>query len=339
MLIDTENPSSFPSTMQDIIYDYLVEHLSSVEAKIKGTSLEYDSDVRCAIEDYLRPIKAEPLYRQLRGIMDRNNIVCYHATKVLNCKQIIEDGLRVNEWNRYSVSIRKTLNELNAADVDRAIECIHKEYERKYELNGVEPQICFFSGLHLADGGEFIGYDQFCENIGGELARWALRDAMPKTYQLLKNNGKQLIVKFFLPFLDIANYQQDMVLYQFVCYYAAKYFWGWDYTVQYDGSTYKNIAPNQILELIQYSTGAPPSGSSVMSKDSTVLPGIRIIIRSLRPRSRVSIFSRRVTLRHLTTPPFCGSLDTLIFSLCLMAFILSGRLLFLLLPKYSQEKG
>ena len=29
----------------------------------------------------------------------------------------------------------------------------------------------------------------------------------------------------------------------------------------------------------------------------------------------------------------------LIFSLCLMAFILSGRLLFLLLPTYGQEKG
>lgn len=252
MLIDTESPSTFPSAMQDIIYGYIVDNLSSVEAKIKAALPENNSDVRCAIEDYLRPTKAELLYRQLWEIMEENNLICYHATKVLERQQFIEDGLRVNEWNRYSASIRNSLESLNAPDVDRAVECIHKEYERKYNLIGVEPQIYFFSGLLMADEGNFAGYDQFCQNIGGELARWALKDAMPETYQLLKNSGRQLIVKFSLPFQDIAAYQQDAVLYQFVCHYAAKCFWNRKYTVRYDGSTHKDIAPNQILEIIEY---------------------------------------------------------------------------------------
>lgn len=117
---------------------------------------------------------------------------------------------------------------------------------------GFRSSALFFSSLDLVDGGNFAGYDQYCQNIGGELARWALADTLPEACQILKRNGSQLIVKFSLPFRDIATYQQDTILYQFVCYYAAKYFWGWDYAVQYDGITYKDVAPNHILELIEY---------------------------------------------------------------------------------------
>lgn len=252
MLIEADNPSTYPCIAQNVVYQYISNNHSSVEEQIKGKTVQNDSDIRCAIENYLSPYKAETLYGDLLSIMAENEIVCYHATKVLDCQQIREHGLKVNEWSGYSRMLCKVLNDLNVKDVDKAIERVHNEYERKYGHLGITPQLCFFSGLSLADGGDFAGYDQFCQNIGGELARWALKDTMPEAYQALKRNGSQMIVKFCLPFSDIAHYQQDSIVYQFVCYYAAKYFWGWDYAVQYDGTTYKDIVPNHIIELIEY---------------------------------------------------------------------------------------
>ena len=252
MLIDTENPSTYPSAMQETVYQYIADNLSHIEAQVKENIVENDSDVRCAIENYLSPFKAESLYAQLLKNMAEHEMICYHATKALDQKQIMKSGLRASKWSLYSVSLRKTLEVLGAEDVDSIIDCVHKEYERKHQPVNYKPQLCFFSGLNFADGGDYAGYDQFCQNIGGELARWALKDTMPKAYYLLKNNGIQLIVKFILPFADIAAYQQETILYQFVCYYAAQYFWGWKYTVQFEGRTSKDISPEQILELIEY---------------------------------------------------------------------------------------
>lgn len=252
MLIEADNPSTYPHIMQSVVYQYISDNLSSVEAQIKEKTLDNDSDVHCAIENYLLPYKAESLYHDLLKIVTDYEIACYHATKVLDRRQISDHGLKVNEWSGYSEVLRKALDDLNVEDADEVMECVHKEYERKYGCVGFDPRLCFFSSLDLVDGGNFAGYDQFCQNIGGELARWALADTLPEAFQILKRNGSQLIVKFSLPFRDIATYQQDTILYQFVCYYAAKYFWGWDYAVQYDGMTYKNVAPNHILELIEY---------------------------------------------------------------------------------------
>lgn len=252
MLIDSENPSTYPFEMQDAVYQYIVKYLLPIEGEIRKKPLRYDNDVRCAIENYLQPFKADELYQKLYGIILDKEIVCYHATKVYDCNQILKKGLQTNDWNRYSISMRETLSHLKVLNVDEVIKCIHKEYKRKYSIDNRQPQICFFSGLQLADGEDSAGYDQFCENIGGELARWALQETLPNVFNTLKNNGDQVIIKFKLPFLDIVDYQKEIILYQFISYYAAKYFWNWDYTVAFDGATNKDVAPDQILEIIQY---------------------------------------------------------------------------------------
>ena len=253
MLIEIEKPATYPNAMQTMIYQYIKENLVCVEEQIRKKTLEYDCDVLCAIEDYLLYTKAESLYNQLFEIMNDKEIVCYHATKVLDRRQLIENGLRVNDWNGYSELMRKVLLTLGDPNVDKAIEYIHDEYDRKLNSNNnVMPNICFFSGLNLLNFDNIAGFDQFCQNMGGELARWALKENLPETYQLLKNNGIQLVVKFRLPFRDIAYFRQEIILYQFVSYYAAKYFWEWNYSVKFDGITFKNVSPQQILELIDY---------------------------------------------------------------------------------------
>ncbi|OUQ62831.1 hypothetical protein B5E53_17015 [Eubacterium sp. An11] len=248
MLIDTEKVSSYPEAMRKAVCQYIRANLHAVEKEIQTKTIEKDFDVRCAIENYLRECKAELLYRELSKIMSDCTIVCYHATKVLCRAQIMENGLRVNECEEYSKAMREVLMALGASNIEESMGYIRKEYERKY----VKPQLCFFSGVQLINGLEFPGYDQFCENIGGELARWALREKQPETYKMLRNNGIPFIVKFGLRFRDIANYQQDSILYQFVSYYAAQYFWNWNYSIKFDGITYKNVAPQQILEMIDY---------------------------------------------------------------------------------------
>lgn len=252
MLIDSENPSTYPLEMQDDVYQYIAKCLSSIEKQIKKIPLNYDSDVRCAIEDYLRPFKADELYQKLLRIMSDTELICYHASKVYDCNQILERGLHTNDWDRYSAFMRETLVALGSTNIDDTIKRIHKEYNRKYAFADRQPQLYFFSGLQLADGGDSAGYDQFCENIGGELARWALKDTMPEVFQLLKNNGVQVIIKFKLPFADIVDYQKEIIIYQFISYYAAKYFWNWDYSVEFDGATNRDVAPEQILDIIEY---------------------------------------------------------------------------------------
>lgn len=35
-----------------------------------------------------------------------------------------------------------------------------------------------------------------------------------------------------------------------ICYYAAKYFWSWQYNIEFNGITHKNVNKDQIIELM-----------------------------------------------------------------------------------------
>ena len=248
MLIDIENPLTYPTEIQKLIHHYIKNQLGQYENIIKERKIEYDGDVQCAIEEYLLPYKAPILYEQLSRIMKSHDLICYHATKVLNQQIIFDYGLKTNDWKEYSCLMKQALISLNVRNIQEVIQCVYKTYNDKYSING-KPQLCFFSGLKLLRKREF---DQFCQNIGGELARWSLEEKMPNIYQLLAENGIELIVKFKLSFSDVANHQQESIIYCFICYYAAKYFWSWHYNIEFDGITYKSINKDQIMELIHY---------------------------------------------------------------------------------------
>lgn len=219
---------------------------------LRFNAIEYEIDVRCAIEDYVGPYKAGALYNELVDIMKDYEIIVYHSTKVLNKACFINDGLQPNEWNWYEKTLTKTLKELAVGeeDLNKAINLIKHEYDRKYIDR--EPALCFFSDLSLIDDGESAGYEQFCENIGGELARRALKEKEPSIYKVLKDNGEQIIVKFKLSFLDIVWYQRDSILFQFISYVAGKHFWKYNYQVNFDGTTKVSVMLDKILEFIPY---------------------------------------------------------------------------------------
>lgn len=48
------------------------------------------------------------------------------------------------------------------------------------------------------------------------------------------------------------SYDQDSIIFQFVAYFAGKYFWNYDYGIHFDGNTDKAIPAGDIIELIPY---------------------------------------------------------------------------------------
>lgn len=134
----------------------------------------------------------------------------------------------------------------------QAVEVIKRKYDWKYPLRDREPQLCFYSDTSLLSEDMSAGYEQFCENIGGELARDALKEEYPDLYRYLRENGKAFLVKAKIPFSNIKSYNQDSIIFQFVAYFAGKYFWNYDYGIHFDGNTDKAIPAGDILGLIPY---------------------------------------------------------------------------------------
>lgn len=251
-MIDVSNPDTIPVQIENAFLRYVDALPSDAVSKISEHKAEYTLDVQCAIEDHMGPFKADALYDDILFYLESDSIRCFHATRILNDQTIWNNGLTANSWDKYSLVLEKALHEIKLSEntIERAVQCVQYEYNRKY--SGRTPQICFFSSLSLLAPGDSKGYDQFCQNVGGELARWALKDKMPDVYQGLKAVGFPAIVEVEMPFSDIADYKKDSIAYQFITYYAAKNFWGKEFAIEFDGCTQKDINPSQIIEIHHY---------------------------------------------------------------------------------------
>lgn len=254
MLIDVSDVSTIPAEIKQKIEDRLMSLRSSSVSKIKACQLRYDHDVTCAIDDYLGPRVAFDFYDMLVSLFEQYEIICYHSTKVLNENFILSDGLKTNEWDVYRENMINILRQIGAKEkeITEAVEVIKRKYDWKYPLRDREPQLCFYSDTSLLSEDMSAGYEQFCENIGGELARDALKEEYPDLYRYLRENGKAFLVKAKIPFSNIKSYNQDSIIFQFVAYFAGKYFWNYDYGIHFDGNTDKAIPSGDILELIPY---------------------------------------------------------------------------------------
>ena len=255
MQIDVTDEKSFPTDIKRIVFEYLSLLSKDIEKRILENKIDYSVDVRCAIEDYIAPFKAPALYEKVIAVLDGCSIISYHATKVLDTESVRKNGLHTNTWEWYSKYLEDSLKALSFDEDTRksALNLVEEEYNRKYLNNRRTAQICFFSGIRLLENEDgSAGYEQFCENIGGELARWALEDKMPEVYQVLKNSGTPIIVKVALPYMDLMEFLYESVAYQFVSYYAAKYYWDFEYEIDYDCITDKDVATDKILEIIPF---------------------------------------------------------------------------------------
>lgn len=253
MYIDFADYSTIPSELEKNIIDAFISMPQNVVSEIKARSVEGNFDVYCAIENYLNPYYGQWLYSKLNVILSRYEIICYHATKVLNKSIILNEGLKVNELELYKSYISEVCFKLGFKqdDTNEVIKLVSEIYSKKYEEVGTKPQLCFFSNLSMIDT-ETAGYEQFCENIGGELIRDALKRRYNELYKPLQEHGEAVIVKFKMPFQNIIEYKQDTALYQIIAYYAGKYFWNKDFSIGFDGITEQNVSPQNIIKLLPY---------------------------------------------------------------------------------------
>lgn len=181
-------------------------------------------------------------------LMNKYDFICFHSTKIYDENLILDNGLRINEWNIYSKTMSDTFFKLkiDKETQTKALKYIKKEYDRKIR----NPEICFFSGLNLISNDYTAGYENWCESMGGELASWALEEKMPDVYKLLKNNGEAYYVKFKLKFDKFCNYCKDSILKELLVKVISKEFWNKEYEVRFDGKTLYDVPKENILQLI-----------------------------------------------------------------------------------------
>lgn len=251
-MINVERITTIPSEIQRSVAKYINTLPAEVLSEIKSRNVNHDNDVRCAVERYMTAYKAPGLYGEISSCLQQHSIQCFHATRVLNKRDILNCGLIANDWNRYSMLLKATLETLGVPEdeITKALQCVWHEYRSKFLEP--RPQICFFTPMNLICSEDVASYDQFCQNIGGELARRPLSVEMPEVYQVFKQAGYPIVVEFDLPFSDIADYDIDRIIYCFVTYYAGIAIWGKEYPIEFDGSTKGDVAPSRILKIHDY---------------------------------------------------------------------------------------
>lgn len=253
MLIDVSDASTIPIEVKNKIYQSFSALSNDVVNRIKCQKANHNNDILCAIEDYYGPFRATRFYDELNTVLEKYDLICYHATKVCSKSILLKTGLKTNDWDVYCSNLKSAYMNMKFTDeeIQKAVDIVKGEYNRKYAGHDRKAQVCFFTNMSMFEG-EYAAYDQFCESIGGELARWALKDKYPNLYKPLKENGKSCIVKFKLPYANIADYEKDSTAYQFVIYYAGVYFWNKEYDIEFDGNTQFDVPPEDILDIIDY---------------------------------------------------------------------------------------
>ena len=252
-MIDLTDYTTIPVAVSQVVKDFL-DCLPNKNDLLRDTPPSYDLMVRCRLEDNIKPYRAPNLYEALGSIFDREEIICYHATKLLSLETIRSTGLRTNDWERYSSNIKEALDKggASATEIEEALRRIKYEKERK-DHNGRD-RLCYFANTKSFVGDGVAGYDQFCQNVGGELARWALQEDMPNVYKILCNSGKSALVKFSIPFNWVADFEREYIIAHFFYHVASEYLWNYLYEIEFDGNLFKDVPGSSIIEIIEVAT-------------------------------------------------------------------------------------
>lgn len=251
-MIDVTDLSSIPPEIEQAVAEYTYNLPHNAISSIKSATIKNDLDVRCAIERFFAPGKAEILYKKVIASLEKCDICCFHATRLVEENDVWANGLQTNSPERYFARLSSSMQKLGIQQksTEEAIELVKHEYNRKY--GGRKPQLCFFTPIDLISDDELAGYDQFCQNIGGELARWSLKKKMPGVYQQLAKSGFAAIVEFGFYFSDMTSGDKDRIAYQFITHYASKKFFNRSYPICFDANTDKDVLPVQIIKIHRY---------------------------------------------------------------------------------------
>ncbi|WP_456082462.1 hypothetical protein [Mediterraneibacter sp.] len=255
MLIDVSDANTIPMEVKDKIVSSFSNLTSDIIEMIKKKSIDDEDSMMRTIKKCYGYSKTNRLYLDLENILKKYEIVCFHSTKMLSKNRVREYGLNTNEWNKYRANIIDTYERLGVSrdKIDVAITFLQKAYKERYLDIGCLPHLCFYSNLSMleeTDGS--VGYNVFCENIGGELALYALKGNYPNLYKLLKDNGESFVVKFKIPYSKISCYRKEDILLHLITYYAGVYFKSKKYNIEFIAETQFDIPQKDILAIIDY---------------------------------------------------------------------------------------
>ena len=97
MLIDVSDASTIPIEVKNKIYQSFSALSNDVVNRIKCQKANHNNDILCAIEDYYGPFRATRFYDELNTVLEKYDLICYHATKVCEKSILLTTGLKTND--------------------------------------------------------------------------------------------------------------------------------------------------------------------------------------------------------------------------------------------------
>lgn len=205
MLIDVSDVSTIPVEVKDKIYEAFSLLPEDVIDSLKDSYASDENVMQSIIGKVYKNLENTQLYSQLTDILEKYEIVCFHSTKMISKDRVKEYGLSTNEWSKYKsniIDVYKSLG-ISKEKIEMALKYLWNTYKDRYLDVGCKPHLCFYSNLSMLETeGGGAGYDIYCENIGGEMAKIALQNDCKELYSLLKNSGKSFVVKFKIPYFE-----------------------------------------------------------------------------------------------------------------------------------------
>lgn len=148
--------------------------------------------------------KASEIFHSLRYYFSTCMIRAYHATRIIDAREIIECGLIPIEIGKYTERIESVLSDLGVSL--ETCKLISKEIRIFVETNGRDSNtVSLFNSYHLYDD----GYDQFTQNYGGETVRFAIKNKHPEVFKLLCDIGSPVVVSCIFDWNDIEPIYQE----------------------------------------------------------------------------------------------------------------------------------
>lgn len=134
MLIDVSDVKTIPIEIEDIIINSFRTLSFDVENKIKNTEIQYLNDVMCAIEDIYAALGNVRFYDEMVSVFEKYDFVCFHSTRMLSRKNVLENGLLVNNWESYKDILKDVYERVGYGKekIQKTLDIVNGEYKRKY---------------------------------------------------------------------------------------------------------------------------------------------------------------------------------------------------------------
>lgn len=187
------------------------------------------------------------LNNQIQNILENYIFEGFHNTRVMKKSDIKEKGLLLLTPDIYFQEMKSVMTELRINESEQVKVCKTLD---EYLKSGQDTRVgilSFFSDIRLSQY-----YGAFTKNICGEICKFAISDIHKTVYDKLATNGYPVTVRFKYHFSDIVDYKKDIIAFEFIRHFAANLILGYNYPINFDAVLTKAVAPNNIIEIIDF---------------------------------------------------------------------------------------